>query len=173
MYHSSAQHCSVFVWPIHPIGNTGTVSSLLGHENQLYIGTSCGNIEVYDSEMGVLLQQYSVHDKKVRKILKLPSEIHQSICAELFPRVNSNSESDNLSDTNISVTPRQRSVQEYALQQRKHYSDLNLPYNAPLIVSIGEGVANWLNMENTKEPVHLKPKLITWTGYGKLKPMQC
>ena len=151
------------------LGSTSTVSSLLGYENQLYIGTSSGNIEVYDSEIGVLLQQYSVHDKKVHKMLKLPSEIHRSICAELFPRANFNSEYDSLLDRNICVTAQKRSVQEYVLQQRKSYSDLHLPCNAPLIVSIGDGVANWLTAENTKRPVHPKPEMVTWSGYGLVK----
>ena len=153
-----------------PLGYTSTVTSLLGHENQLFVGTSFGNVEVYDSEKGVFLLKYSIHEKKVRRMLKLPSEIHQCICAELFPRVNSNPE-QSISPpppADVCVTPTKRIVKECALQQKKSVIfDFQLQqHTAPLIASIGDGLANWLN--DTKESVTQGPQLLMWTGHGEV-----
>ena len=153
------------------------VASLLGHKNQLYIGTSSGNIEVYDSEHGIFLQRYSMHCAKVRRILKLPPEIHKCLCAELFPIRNSEMEFSNITDHDSSksedrdedVTPKERSKQEYALQQISSSSLPHLSYTAPLIISIGDGLANWLNMDDVDKAKHPNLEFLTWTGYGHLK----
>jgi len=148
-----------------PLGNT---TSLLGNENQLYVGTSFGNVDVYDSEKGVFLLKFSIHEKKVRRMLKLPSEIYQCICAEFFPRVNSHPEqSTSPPPADVCVTPTKRIVKEYALQQRKSviFDFQPQQHTAPLIVSIGDGLANWLN--NTKESVTQGPQLLMWTGVDK------
>ncbi|XP_065896958.1 leucine-rich repeat serine/threonine-protein kinase 1-like isoform X2 [Dysidea avara] len=153
------------------------VTSLLGHENQLYVGTSSGNIEVYDSECGIFLQRYSMHCAKVRRILKLPPEIHQCICAESFPTMNSVSYDSNITEhvssklinKNGDITPKERSQQEYFLQQSSSTSLPQLSYTAPLIVSIGDGLANWLNMGSVDKIACPNLELLTWTGYGHFK----
>jgi len=153
-----------------PLGNTSSVTSLLGHENQLYVGTSFGNVEVYDSEKGVFLLKYSIHEKKVRRMLKLPSEIHQCICAESFPKVNSNpKQSTSPPPADVCATPTKISVKEYALQQRKSaiFNFQPQQHTAPLIISIGDGLANWL--DNTKESLTQGPQLLMWTGHGEVK----
>ena len=153
------------------------MTSLLGHENQLYVGTSSGNIEVYDSECGIFLQRYSMHCAKVRRILKLPPEIHQCICAESFPTMNSVSYDSNITEhvssklinKNGDITPKERSQQEYFLQQSSSTSLPQLSYTAPLIVSIGDGLANWLNMGSVDKIACPNLELLTWTGYGHFK----
>lgn len=156
---------------------------MLGHGNQLYVGTLSGNVEVYDSENCTLLQQFSLHAGKVCQMLKLPAEIHQCVCSELLFVTNDqcvHGESM-LDQSDKSITPRKRILQEHTLQQDSSL----LPYinstlhsftsklqpstnfqciKAPLIISLGCGTANWLNVENIKEEI--QPHLLTWSGYG-------
>jgi len=150
------------------------VTSLLGHENQLYVGTSSGNVEVYDSECGILVQKYSLHCAKVRRILKLPPETHRCICAELFPADKTDAYhssaivniSSRLANTCEDVTPKKRTLQQHCMQQRSGSSLPCLSSTAPLIVSIGDGSAKWLKMDSTIKAPHANLELLTWTGYG-------
>ena len=149
------------------------VTSLLGHNNQLYVGTSSGLVEVHDSEKGIILQQYSMHVSAVHRIMKLPPEIHKCICAELFPTVKSNAELPNhvggrSADNDEDVIPKERSLQEHALQQSSSPYLPRLLYSAPLIVSIGDGLANWLNIDGKERTTDHNLELLTWTGYGHL-----
>jgi len=102
--------------------------------------------------------------------MKLPREIHQCVCAELFPKMKSSAsdhDSGCLADRDEDVTPKERSLQERALQQTSSSSLPQLSYTAPLIVSIGDGLANWLNMDAGKErTTDHSLELLTWTGYG-------
>ena len=145
---------------------------MLGHKNQLYVGTSSGAVEVHDSENDVLLQQFTMHVSGVHNILKLPVEIHQCICAELFPMINhklaiSDYVSSRLSDID-DVTPKERSLQEYALQKSSSQSPSHLSYPAPLIVSIGDGLANWLGIDGEEKTADSNLEFLTWAGYGHL-----
>lgn len=168
------------------LASTNSVTSLLGHENQLYVGTLHGIVEVYDSESGDLLLQLSLHAGKVSRMLKLPAEVHQCICAELLLMANDEcvlSESE-ASQSYESMTPPKRVLQERLLQQ-----DSNLPpvingkvhpftsklqpsltdpqcIKAPLIISLGSGMADWLSTGSTKEAY--QPHLLTWSGYGNI-----
>ena len=161
------------------IGSTDNVTSLLDHGSQLYVGTFQGNVEVYDSESGTLLQQFSLHAGKVCRMLKLPEEVYQCVCAELLLITNDEivrTESVDLSDA--SVTPRKRVLQEHTLQQNSPVINGKLhPFasklkpskdihsiKAPLIISLGNGTANWLNAGNTEASI--QPHLLTWSGYG-------
>jgi len=159
------------------------VTSLLGHERHLYVGTRSGNVKVYDSESCTLLKQFSLHAGKVCQMLKLPTEVHQCVCAEKMVVTNDQCvRTESMLDlSDESVTPRRRISQEHALQQDSSLSpDINGTLHsftsilepstnlqcikAPLIISLGHGTANWLNMENIKEAV--QPHLLTWSGYG-------
>lgn len=131
---------------------------------------------MYDSESGNLLQQFSVHAGKVCRMLKLPEEVHQCVCIELLTITNNEivrTESVDLSDA--SVTPRKRVLQEHTLQQNPPVVNGELhPFasklkpsqsiKAPLVISLGNGTANWLNTHSTKPSV--QPHLLTWSGHG-------
>ena len=169
------------------LGSTDNVTSLLGHENQLYIGTLYGNVEVYDSESIILLQQFSLHDGRVCRMLKLPPEVYQCVCAELLLITNNECvrTESKLSLSDEDLTPRKRVLQEHALHQDSSLlpvvngkldplaSKLQLPptdpqcIRAPLIISLGNGKANWLsmNVDSTKD---FLPHLLTWSGYGNI-----
>ena len=152
---------------------------MLGHESQLYVGTFQGYVEVYDSTTGTLLQHFSVHAGKVCKMLKLPEEVHQCVCAELWMITNDEvvrTESLDMSDAN--VTPRKRVLQEHTLQQNSPVVNGEIyPFvsklkpsqsiKAPLIISLGNGTANWLDTDSTKS-VSVQPHLLTWSGHGDI-----
>ena len=147
------------------LGSTNNVTSLLGHENQLYVGTLHGNVEVYDSESGTLLQQLSLHAGKVSRMLKLPAEVYQCVCAELLFIANdecAHTES-RLSVANGSLLPKRL---EHTLQQDS--SSQQLPstdhIKAPLIISLGNGKADWLNVDSATHAS--RPHLLTWSGYS-------
>ena len=160
------------------LGSTDNVASLLGHGSQLYVGTFQGYVEVYDSEGGTLLRQFSVHAGRVCKMLKLPEEVYQCVCPELLMITNDEivrTESIDLSDA--SVTPRKRSLQERTLQQNSPVVNGELyPFTSkfkpsqsiktPLIITLGSGTANWLDTESTE--VSVQPHLLTWSGHGDI-----
>ena len=149
---------------------------MLGHESQLYIGTFQGCVEVYDSESATLLQQFTLHAGKVHRMLKLPEEVHQCVCAELLSITNDEivrTESVYLSDAG--VTPRRRVLQEHALQQDSPIINGELyPFasklkpshstKAPLIITLGNGTVNWLNTDSTEGSI--QPHLLMWSGYA-------
>ena len=160
---------------------------MLGYENQLYVGTQYGNVEVYDSENGIFLQQFSLHNGEVCRMLKLPREVYHCACPELLSNTNdkyANSESRfGLSDEDLSS--REKVLQEHALQQdssllpivngKLHpfasefqpytsFTDLNC-IKAPLIISIGTGKADWLNVKSTED---FQPHILTWSGHGSI-----
>ena len=153
---------------------------MLGHENHLYVGTFHGYVTVYDSEGASFLQQFSLHVGKVYRMLELPREVYQCVCAELLLITNREivrTESLDLSDT--SVTPRKRMLQEHTLQQKpvingnkfhpftkQHSLDIH-SIKAPLIISLGSGTSNWLlNTAADKTEESMQPHLLTWSGYG-------
>ena len=163
------------------LGSTNNVTSLLGHENQLYVGTLHGNVEVYDSESGTLLQQLSLHAGEVSRMLKLPAEVYQCVCAELNmvthecvcieSKVNPSDES---------FASQRKVLQEHTLQHDSSVlptndgkfhpftSKLQQPstddIKAPLIITLGNGKADWLNVGNAENSS--QPHLLTWSGYG-------
>ena len=57
------------------------VTALHGHENHLYIGTSLGTVEVFDSESGCFLQQFSWHDNKVESLFHIQNVLLYYICS--------------------------------------------------------------------------------------------
>ena len=113
---------------------------MLGYENQLYVGTQYGNVEVYDSESSIFLQQFSLHNGEVCMMLKLPPEVHQCVCPEL------------LSNTDDKYT------------NRESFTDPNC-IKAPLIISLGTGKADWLNVDSTED---FQPHILTWSGCGSI-----
>ena len=143
-------------------------TSLLGHENHLYVGTSSGKVEVYDSESGHFLQRFSWHSNKVHALIELPSEIKQSICAESETCAKRMKHVTQHSIDSNRIQKRRLSEQPPFLS-RKHESGVYyvsakpLLQNSPLIISLGDGLAKCLNMDNQNSEQELE--LLTWTGY--------
>ena len=145
-------------------------TSLLGHKHHLYVGTSSGKVEVYNSENGYFLQQFSWHSSKVDDLIELPPEIKQSICAESKThqgKVHHYSLQSSISDT-IEAS-RKKSVCVLGSYMSKSKSGLysvpaqSLPLNSPLIVSFGDNLAEHLNIgdQNAQQK---KIEFLMWTG---------
>lgn len=144
------------------LGCTNNVTSLVGHENQLYVGTLHGNVEVYDSESGTLLQQLSLHTGKVSRMLKLPAEVYQCVCAELLLTAN-----DDFAHTESSLGLSHKSEQHTLKQDTSSQQPPSTDHiKAPLIISLGNGKADWLNVGNGEHAS--QPHLLTWSGYGSI-----
>ena len=160
---------------------------MLGYENQLYVGTQYGNVEVYDSESSIFLQQFSLHNGEVCRMFKLPPEVHQCVCPELLSNtddkcVNRKSRFG-LSDEDL--TSQEKVLQKHALQQdssllpivngKLHpFASEFQPYTsftdpncikAPLIISLGTGKADWLNVDSTED---FQPHILTWSGCSSI-----
>ena len=142
-------------------------TSLLGHDNHLYVGTSAGMVEVFESESGNHLQLFSWHADRVNALIELPPEIKPSICAEC-----STAKCLPLSHQSLAkndIVPYQRVYQESCLQRNPsalmglHLIHRSATYSdAPLMVSIGSHLAESvrINYENKSH----NAILFTWTG---------
>ena len=133
----------------------------------MYVGTSSGKVEVYDSESGRFLQRFSWHSSKVDALIELPPEIKQSICAESEARTKRVKYATQHSiDSSIQKI---RHSEQASFQSRNNASGVYyvpakpLLQNSPLIISLGDGLAEHLNMGNQNP--EQKVKLLTWTGY--------
>lgn len=142
-------------------------TSLLGHNDHLYVGTCAGTVEVIESKSGRLLQLFSWHANEVNALIELPPEIKQSICAEC-----SSAKCVPLPHQAVvknDIVPYQRVCQEsflrldasrrsrlYSIPKSAMYSD------APLMVSIGNDLAESvkINYGDKSDDVIL----LTWTG---------
>ena len=142
-------------------------TSLLGHENHLYVGMSSGNVKVYDSQAGHFLQQFSLHSSDVDALLKLPPEIKECICGE--SRKIQKKAHISLLDL-PSKLQKQRRLSGHSLCQLKDHqsgmcSMLVQPFliNTPLIVSLGNNLADYLGIgrKNSEKRV----EFLTWTGH--------
>ena len=146
------------------LGSTNNVTSLLGHENQLYVGTLHGNVEVYDSESGTLLQQLSLHTGKVSRMLKLPAEVYQCVCAELLLIANDDfARIESSLGSSLTSQRLEHALQQDTSSQQPPSTD---HIKAPLIISLGNGKANWLNVGSGEHAS--QPHLLTWSGYGSI-----
>lgn len=146
----------------------------------MYVGTSAGTVEVFESETGSFLQQFSWH-AKVNALLELPQEIKQSICGEhsstkCVKLAHHQSFRDNL------IIPKKRVSQELYLQRSASGSQLAynsksyksglystqqtmLLQDSPLIVSLGNDFADQLSiLSSNQTPMHNIVELLTWTG---------
>ena len=144
----------------------GYCTSLLGHKNHLYVGTSIGKVEVFDSKSGYFLQQFSWHSSKVDALIELPPEIKQSVCAE------SKTHEKKVRHYSLpSLQVKLRKVSEQSSVESNNYSRsgvYSLPIqpllqNYPLIISLGGKLAEHLNMGNQNSEQRVE--LLTWTGY--------
>ena len=152
------------------IAGEGPATSLVGHYNHLYVGTSAGVVEVYESESGELLELFSWHTSRVDALIELPPEIKRSICAECSSVKSMPLPRSSLSKNDL--VPYQRVCQESSKQQRKisrsKLSGLNLIQrsighsDAPLMVSIGGDLAESIKI-NYEDKSH-DAILLTWTG---------
>lgn len=153
------------------------MTALHGHKNHLYIGTSLGTVKVFDSEGGCFLQQFSWHDSKVESLLQLPPDIKRSICAEF-----SHSKCtplQHLQSPDSPIVSRKRAQQEPILQKsvpimqanvknfKSGLCSVQLPVrhlDTPLMISIGSGLANHLNINDSQNFTGSTTTLLTWTG---------
>jgi len=139
----------------------------------LYVGTSAGTVEVFESESGCHLQLFSWHASSVNALIELPPEIKQCICAEC-----SSAKCVPLTHQLLHKIDTQRVSQESSLQRDAsnftsigHISGLNSMQksfrssDSPLMVSIGNDLAESIkiNCENKSHDVIL----FTWTGLPK------
>ena len=146
----------------------GQVTALLGHQNDLYIGTSIGTVEIFDSESGCFLQQFSWHESTVKSLIELPPEIKKSICAEHSPvKYKSVSRNESLAD-NDRIVPRKRVSQESFLKRNESFQGMlstTKPAEStkcPLITSLGLNLADCLNCSSKKPPDSVT--FLTWAG---------
>lgn len=129
-----------------------------------------------DSESDSFFQQFSLHASKVESLLQLPPDIKQSICAECshskcVPLVHHQS-------LDSPLVSRKRVQQESFLQKSAStdvktfksgfYPAVQLPANCldtPLMISIGSGLADHLNMLNSQTIAESSTAFFTWTGF--------
>ena len=136
---------------------------------------------MYDSESGTILQQLSLHAGEVTRMLKLPAEVYQCVCAELnmitYECVYIESK---VNPSDESFASQRKVLQEHILQQDSSVLPTNdgkfHPFTtklqqpstddikAPLIISLGNGKVDWLNVGNAENSS--QPHLLTWSGYG-------
>ena len=135
----------------------------------MYIGTSLGTVEVFDSESGYFLQQFLWHGSKVQLLLELPPEIKKSICAEYSSE---KYRSVSYGEMGAEFVPQKRRSQESFLQRRsqsKYYksgmqSEQKQTFctDFPLIATLGVNVADSLNFSD--QNCTNSPMFLTWTG---------
>ena len=124
---------------------------------------------MFDSESGDFLQQFSWHSSKVDALMELPPEIKQSICAEnktCEKKVRHHSLQVNFDSIKYS-----RKVSEQPSFESNSYTRsgvYSLPIqpllqNYPLIVSLGDNLAEHLNVGNQNSEQRVE--LLTWTGH--------
>ena len=134
----------------------------MGHYNHLYVGTSAGMVEVYESESGDLLQLFSWHASGVNALIELPPEIKQSVCAECSSAKPMAAPHQTLAKNEL--VPYQRVYQESKLQRKLSglLGKSVICSDAPLMVSIGGDLAEpvKINYENKSHDA----VLLTWTG---------
>jgi len=130
-----------------------------------------GTVEIFDSETGCFLQQFSWHASVVKSLTKLPPEIKKCVCAEHSPvKYKSVSCNESLADNDRAV-PRRRISQESCL--KRNANEMHKPglYSAkkpaesmecPLIMSLGYNMANCLNFNSQNSIDNVT--LLTWTG---------
>lgn len=143
-------------------------TSLLGHKNHLYVGTSSGKVEVYDSESGCFLQQFAWHSSKVNALIELPPEIKQSICAESKMLVKKVQHHSLVFDSNsvankMSLHEPPNNLSHYSTPGEYPVPAKPVLLNSPLIISLGDDLAERLNIGD--ENVEHRVNLLTWTGY--------
>ena len=123
---------------------------------------------MFDSESGDFLQQFSWHSSKVDVLMELPPEIKRSICAESKTR--EKKVRHHSLQVNFDLIRQSRKVSEQPFQSNScsRSGMYSLPIqpllqNYPLIVSLGDKLAEHLNMgtQNSEQRV----ELLTWTGY--------
>lgn len=146
----------------------------------MYVGTSAGTVEVFESDSGCFLQQFSWHTK-VNALLELPQEIKQSICGECSSTkyvklAHHHSFKDNLIVSKKRISHEihlQRSApgsaQAYNSKSNKSglYStqQSTLLQDSPLIVSLGNDLADQLHISSSNQTsMHDIIELLTWTG---------
>lgn len=139
-------------------------TSLLGHDNHLYVGTAAGMVEVFESETGNFVRSFSWHASGVNVLIELPPEIKQSICAECSSAKSLPSSHQSLAKNEI--VPYQRVCQEqrnnFGLSQL-HLVCRSISYSdAPLMISIGNDLAKSVKI-NCENKSH-NAILLTWTG---------
>jgi len=130
-----------------------------------------GTVEIFDSENGCFLQQFSWHASVVKSLIKLPSEIKKCVCAENSPvKHRSVSHNESMADFDR-VVPSRRISQESCLNRNTnemHKPGLHLteksgePMECPLIMSLGYNMASTLNFSNQNSTDNVT--LLTWTG---------
>jgi len=151
------------------------VTTLCGHKNHLYVGTSMGIVEVFDSISGCFLQQFSWHQSKVESLLHLPPDIKRSICAEFShlkctPLLHQQS-----IDSPLVPRKREQNLQKsVSIMQadiktfKSGLCSVQLPIKSldtPLMISIGSGLADCLNI-NSSQNFTGSTVLLTWTGFS-------
>ena len=134
---------------------------------------------MFESESGCFLQTFSWH-AKVNALLKLPQEIKQSICAE-YSLTGCVKLAHHQSFQNNLVVPKKRVSQEVYLQRSA--SGSQLPFNSksyksglystqqstllmesPLIVSLGNDLADHLSIASDQTSMSRILELLAWTG---------
>ena len=124
---------------------------------------------MFDSESGDFLQQFSWHSSKIDALMELPPEIKQSVCAESKTR--EKKVRHHSLQVNFDLIRASRKVSEQPSFESNSYSRsgvYSLPIqpllqNYPLIISLGDNLAEHLNMGNQSSKQRVE--LLTWTGY--------
>ena len=122
---------------------------------------------MYESESSDFLQRFSWHSSKVDALIELPPKIKQNICAESKVSIKRVKYATQYS---IDSSIRKRRLSEPPpLQSRNYKSGVYyvpakpLLQNSPLIISLGDGLAENLNIGN--QNYEQTVELLTWTGY--------
>ena len=133
----------------------------------MYVGTSYGKVEVHDSESGCFLQQFAWHSSKVNALIELPPDIKKSICAE------SKALDRKVQHISLQFNPDSipKRISDGLPKKMSHYSKPGLYsvpaqpllMNSPLIISLGDDLAEHLNIGD--QNVGHRVDLLTWTGY--------
>ena len=128
---------------------------------------------MFDSESGYFLKKFSWHSNKVDALIELPPEIKQSICAESKASQNKRKVRHKSLQPNFDVDGgplRKTSWQPISLQSSSYnrsgvYSLPKQPLlqNYPLMVSLGDNLAEHLNIGNQNSEQRVE--LLTWTGH--------
>ena len=139
----------------------------------MYVGTSAGTVEIFESESGCFLQQFSWH-ASVNVLLELPQEIKQSICGECVKVEHHQSFKDDLNED--------ISLEAYLYLQRTsgsrvrfdskcynselHSTQQSMPLlDSPVIVSLGNELADCLRItSNQTSSIPSAVEFLIWTG---------
>ena len=123
---------------------------------------------MFDSGSGNFLQQFSWHSSKIDALMELPPEIKQSVCAENKTRTKKVLHHSLQVDFESVKASRKISEQPFQSNSYSRSGVYSLPIqpllqNCPLIVSLGDNLAEHLNMGNQNSEQRVE--LLTWTGY--------